>query len=143
AVRQACDRPGDHAVVPLDLARPEALAAVARDVLGRVGHVDVLVNNGGLSQRARAAETDLAVDRRLMEVNIFGTVALPKAVLPSMLARRDGWIVVVSSLSGKFGTPYRSAYSATKHALHGFFDALRAEVAPDGVGVTLACPGYV
>jgi dehydrogenase/reductase SDR family member 7B len=78
-----------------------------------------------------------------METNYFGAVALTKAVLPSMLARRSGDIVVISSLVGHFSTPLRSAYAASKHALHGFFDALRAEVYADGLHVMVVCPGFV
>ena len=143
AVRAACAHAGRHTVLPLDLTDTERLPAVARRVLDRFGRVDVLVNNAGITQRAQVVETDLAVDRRIMEVNFFGTVALTKAVLPSMLERGSGHLVVVSSLVGKFGTPKRSAYAASKHALHGFFDALRAEVHDAGLRVTLICPGYV
>lgn len=78
-----------------------------------------------------------------MAVNYFGPVALTKAVLPSMLARRAGHVVVVSSVMGYLGTPGRSTYAAAKHALHGYFDSLRAEVWRENIGVTLACPGYV
>lgn len=85
----------------------------------------------------------MKVVRRIMEVNFFGAVQLTKAVLPSMLNREQGHIVVVSSVSGKIGTPGRSTYSASKHALHGWFDSLRAEVHDEGVRVTLVCPGYV
>jgi short-subunit dehydrogenase len=88
-------------------------------------------------------DTSIDVDRRLMEVNYFGAVSLTKAMLPSMLARRRGDIVVVSSLVGHFSTPLRSGYAAAKHALHGFFDALRAEVHADGVHVLMVCPGFI
>lgn len=132
-----------HLVVPLDLGRPESLAAVAEETLARLGAVDVMVHNAGISQRSLAAETDLAVDRRLVEVNYLGTVALTKALLPSMLERGAGRFVVVTSLVGKIATPLRSSYSAAKHALHGFFESLRAEVYDSGVRVTLVCPGFV
>ena len=105
--------------------------------------MDILVNNGGVSQRALAADMQLAVERTMMEVNYFGAVALTKAVLPTMLAQREGHIVVISSVMGYIGTPGRSTYSASKHALHGYFDSLRAEIWPSGVKVTLICPGYV
>jgi short-subunit dehydrogenase len=78
-----------------------------------------------------------------MELNYFGPIGLTKLVLPSMIKRRAGHIVVVSSLLGKFAAPARSAYCASKHALHGFFDALRAEIHADGVAVTMVCPGFV
>ncbi|UOQ98946.1 SDR family oxidoreductase [Hymenobacter sp. 5317J-9] len=140
---QAACAPAEALVLPLDLAAPDTFAAAVAAVQARFGHIDLLVNNGGISQRSLALDTSLAVDRRLMEVDYFGPVALSKAVLPGMLARRAGRIVVISSLVGKFGTPYRSAYAAAKHALHGFFDSLRAEIYTSGVGVTIICPGFI
>lgn len=143
AVKSRCDRSARHAVVPLDLADGASLEAAANDVLARTDPVDVLIHNGGISQRSLVAETDLSVDRRIMEVNYFGTVTLTKLMLPSMLERGRGQFVVISSLVGKFGTAKRSAYAASKHALHGFFDSLRAEVYDNGLRVTLVCPGFV
>lgn len=142
-VRDLCAHPERHLVLPLDLAEPETLATAAGRALEHFGQVDLLIHNGGVSQRSRAEETALAVDRRVMEVDYFGAVALTKALLPAMLARGSGRIVVVSSLVGKIGTPLRSGYSAAKHALHGFFDSLRAEVHDRGVRVTLVCPGFI
>ena len=142
-VRRACARPDDHFVLPLDLTRSDTFAAAVAEVLARRGQIDVLINNGGVSQRALALDAALAVERALMEVDYFGPVALTKAVLPAMRARRAGRIVVVSSVMGYVGTPGRSTYAAAKHALHGYFDSLRAEVWRDGIGVTLVCPGYV
>lgn len=142
-VRAACADEASHFVLPLDMAEQAAFAPATQAVLGRFGAIDVLVHCAGLSQRSRAVDTQLAVDRRIMEVNYFGPVALTKQVLPAMLERRSGHIVVVSSLLGKFATPDRSAYCASKHALHGFFDALRAEVFSHGIAVTIVCPGFV
>ena len=142
-VRRACPRPDDHLVVALDLARSETFPALVADVLARCGKIDVLLNNGGVSQRALAADATLEVERALMEINYFGPVALTKAVLPAMRARRAGRIVVVSSVMGYVGTPGRSTYAAAKHALHGYFDSLRTEVWRERIGVTLVCPGYV
>ena len=141
-VAAAC-APATVLVLPLDLADTASLPVNAAEALVRFGRLDVLLNNGGVSQRSLALETTLEVDRRLMEVNYFGTVALTKAVLPALLAQRSGRIVVISSLVGKFGTPYRSAYAASKHALHGFFDSLRAELPGSGVGISLICPGFI
>lgn len=141
-VAAAC-APAETLVLPLDLAQPADFQAAVRQVKAHFGRLDVLINNGGISQRSLALETGLEVDRRLMEVNYFGTVALTKAVLPLLLEQGAGQVAVVSSLVGKFGTPYRSAYAASKHALHGFFDSLRAELTDTGVGVTLICPGFV
>jgi short-subunit dehydrogenase len=134
---------GKPFVLPLDLARPDSFPSLVDVVLERFGHVDVVVHNGGVSQRSLVRETQLEAIRRIMEVNYFGAVALTKALLPAMLKARSGHLVVVSSVMGKIGTPQRSAYAGSKHALHGFFDCLRAEVADDGLFVTLICPGYI
>jgi dehydrogenase/reductase SDR family member 7B len=143
AARTACVHAERHRVLPLDLTESAAITTAADSVLRQQGRVDVLVNNGGLTQRSLAKDTRLEVDRCIMETNYFGAVALTKAVLPFMLDRRSGDIVVVSSLVGHFSTPLRSAYAASKHALHGFFDALRAEVYTDGLHVMLVCPGFI
>jgi dehydrogenase/reductase SDR family member 7B len=143
-VRAACDGAADrHLVLPLDLTRYDALPAAVSAVLQRFDRVDILVHSGGVSQRSLVANTDLATDHAIMDLNFFGTIALTKAVLPSMLARRGGHIVPISSVVGYVGTPLRSTYSASKHALHGFFDSLRAEVAKDGISVSIICPGYI
>lgn len=134
---------GEVFVLPLDLSKADTLEALTQQVLARFGAVDVMVHNGGISQRSLVKETVMDVHRKLMEVNYFGTVGLTRALLPSMLERKSGRFVVISSVMGKIGTPLRSSYAASKHALHGFFDCLRAEVSGDGVGVTIICPGYI
>lgn len=138
-VRKACANPERHVVLPLDLTDTSAIFEAAK----KVGDVDILVHSGGVSQRSLAAETSLDVDRAIMDLNYFGTVALTKAVLPSMLARKSGHIVPITSVIGYVGVPLRSAYSASKHALHGFFETLRAETAKDGIRITIVVPGYV
>lgn len=132
-------------VLPLDLADASTLQLIAEAAVQMFGHVDVLVNNGGISQRGIARETKVDVDRRLMEVDYFGPMALSKALIPHFLARKSGHFVVISSVMGMIGAPYRSAYAAAKHALHGFFDSLRAELWRDcrDIHVTLICPGWV
>jgi short-subunit dehydrogenase len=130
-------------ILPLDVTDFDRAAPATRQVLDHFGQLDLLVLNAGVSQRARAGATDLAVDRRIMDIDYFGTVALTKAALPHLRERGTGRIVVISSVMGKIGTPQRSAYAAAKHALHGFYDSLRAEEHDNGVGVTLLCPGYV
>lgn len=130
-------------VQPLDLAQHDAIPGIVEKILRQVGKVDILLNNGGISQRSLAKDTSLEVDKKLMNVNFFGTVALTKAVLPNMLTHQLGHIVTITSLTGKFGTPLRSAYAASKHALHGFFDSLRAELGNTPIQVTLICPGFV
>lgn len=142
-VRSQCANASTHVLRPLDLTDTAAIRRAADDVLRELGSVDVLVHSGGVSQRSFAAETDLAVDRQIMELNYFGTIALTKALLPSMLSRKSGTIVPITSVIGYVGIPTRSAYAASKHALHGFFEALRAETAKDGICITIVVPGYV
>ena len=127
----------------MDLADPATLDVAAKTVLERFGYVDVLVNNGGISQRSLVVETPMEIDRRIMQVDYFGGVQLAKAVLPSMLARKKGHFVAISSIVGVFGFPQRSAYSAAKHAMHGFYETLRAENARHGIKVTVVCPGRI
>lgn len=132
-------------VLPIDLAQADTLRLNAEAAIQLFGHIDVLINNAGISQRSLAKETDIAVDRYLMEIDYFGTIGLTKVLLPHFLKRKSGHIVVVTSVMGKIGTPYRSGYAAAKHALHGFFDSLRAELWKEGrqFAVTLICPGWV
>lgn len=130
-------------VLPLDLAKTETVNLLVDKVVAHFGGIDFLINNGGNSQRGSAFETDISVARQLMEVNYFGPVTLTKAVLPIMRAQNSGYILVVSSIAGKFGFYLRSSYSAAKHALHGFFDSLRLEEENNGINVTIACPGKI
>ncbi|HYG02695.1 MAG TPA: SDR family oxidoreductase [Chryseosolibacter sp.] len=130
-------------VLPIDLSQTSTLKLSTEAAIQIFGHVDILINNGGISQRSLVAETELDVDRRLMEVNYFGAVGLTKCILPHFIKRKGGHFVNVSSLTGKFGTPYRSGYAASKHALHGFFDAVRAEHFKDNIKVTMICPGFI
>lgn len=133
----------DIHILPLDLAATDTVDHKARQALTLYGHIDYLFNNGGISQRSRAVDTNLEVVRKVMEVNFFGSVALTKAVLPSMIERQSGHIVVTSSVMGKFGTKLRSSYAASKHALHGYFDCLRQEVHEHGITISLVCPGFI
>lgn len=130
-------------ILPLDLMKGDELPEKARQALERFGKVDIMVHNGGVSQRAFAKDTRIEVDRAIMETNFFGALILTKALLPSMLERKSGRFVVISSSVGKFGTPLRSTYSASKHALHGFFDSLRAECWRENIKVLIVCPGYI
>jgi dehydrogenase/reductase SDR family member 7B len=134
---------GRAAVLPVDAADTASLAGKAAEAETIWGRVDLLVNNAGVSQRSLFVETDPAVMRRLLEIDLLAPILLTRAVLPSMVERRSGHIVFVSSLVGKVGTPLRTIYSASKHGLQGLGEALRAEVARHGIGVTLAVPGFV
>jgi dehydrogenase/reductase SDR family member 7B len=142
-VAAACVGAASVFIQPLDLSKHEDLPIIAESVLKKVGKIDILLNNGGISQRSLAHETTLAVDKKMMDVNYFGTVALTRAVLPNMLLHQLGHIVTITSLMGKFGAPMRSSYAASKHALHGFFDSLRAEIGDTPIQVTMICPGFV
>jgi short-subunit dehydrogenase len=131
------------AVLPFDLSEPSTLRLATEAAIQTFGYIDILINNSGISQRSLVAETSIDVDRKLMEVNYFGAVALTKYLLPHFIRRRGAHIVNISSLTGKFGTPYRSGYAASKHALHGFFDSVRAEHFKDNIKVTMICPGFI
>jgi short-subunit dehydrogenase len=146
ALEQVAAECGDRArtlVLPMDVTQFDAAGPLADKVVAAFGRIDVLILNAGISQRGRAIDTSLAVDQAIFNTNFFGPVALTKAVLPIMLRQKEGRIVVVSSLVGKFGTPLRSSYAASKHALQGFYDSLRAELWRDNIGVTIVLPGFV
>ncbi len=130
-------------ILPLDLADGSSLAASVREASAAYGIIDILVNNAGISQRAEAIDTAPDVVRTIIETNLIGPVILTAEVARRMRERGSGLIVVVSSLVGKVGSPLRSAYAASKHALHGYFDSLRMELAGRGVGVLLVVPGFV
>ncbi|HSB56164.1 MAG TPA: SDR family NAD(P)-dependent oxidoreductase, partial [Gemmatimonadales bacterium] len=141
--RRACPASADIFVLPLDLEDLPALAAQAATVLERFGAVDIMVHNAGVAVRDRAVNTSLEVHERVLRTNYLGPVAITGALLPSMLARGAGQFVVISSLSGKYGGPQLSAYAAAKHALHGYFESLRAEEHDRGIVVTLIVPGFI
>ena len=130
-------------VLPLDLENTSSIHSLTQKIISHFGRIDVLINNGGISQRSFAKDTPLDIDRKIMEVNFFGTVAITKSVLPHMIKQNSGIIVVISSISGKFGFYLRSAYAASKHALHGFFESLRMEVEKNNVQITIVCPGKI
>ncbi len=130
-------------ILPLDLANTSGMDQLTQRAISKFGRIDILVNNGGVSQRSLSKNTPIEIDRKIMEVNYFGTIAVTKSVLPHMLKLKSGSIIVISSISGKFGFYFRSAYSASKHALHGFFESLRMEIYNDNVKVLLVCPGRI
>ncbi|MBC8111212.1 MAG: SDR family oxidoreductase [Verrucomicrobia bacterium] len=130
-------------ILPLDLVESETFADKTAQAIKAFGKIDILIHNGGISQRSLVAETEMEVHRKLMEVDYFGYVGLTKEILPHFQSHKTGHFVVISSVMGKLGTPMRAAYAAAKHALHGFFDCLRAEVWQDNIQVTVICPGFV
>ncbi|XP_055597333.1 dehydrogenase/reductase SDR family protein 7-like [Uranotaenia lowii] len=130
-------------VIPLDLSDIQSINDKVKEILEIHGQIDILINNAGISVRSDCLSTTLDVDIKVMLINYFGTVALTKACLPSMIQRKDGRIVCISSIQGKLSIPFRSAYSASKHALQAFCDSLRAELAEHDVKVTVISPGYI
>ncbi|KAB1158862.1 SDR family oxidoreductase [Tenacibaculum aiptasiae] len=138
-----CKNSKNVKILPIDLEDYNSLTSKVGEAISCFNGIDVLVNNGGISQRSLVKDTSISVDKRLMDINYLGTVALTKALLPHFTQRKEGHFVVTTSIVGKIGTPLRSSYAATKHALHGFFDSLRAEHHKDNIAVTLVCPGFV
>jgi len=129
--------------LPLDLEDLSSISNIAQQAIGLHGRVDVLINNGGISNRGAAMDTLLEVEIKVMTINFLGTVALTKAVLPSMIQLGEGHIVAVSSVQGKMAIPYRACYGASKHAVQGYFDSLRAELHEKNVSVSIVSPSYV
>ena len=130
-------------VLPLDLAHHDGMDEKAKKVIDHFGRIDILINNGGISQRSLVMDTDMAVYKKLLDIDYLGTVAVTKAVLPYFVKQRSGHVATITSLMGKFASPFRSGYCGAKHALHGFFDSLRLEHDADNIKVTLICPGYI
>jgi len=142
-VRTLCANPDKVQLLQVDLDDYHNLDKLVQEAISLFGEVDILINNGGISQRSLAIDTGITIDTQIFKTNYFGTVALSKSLLPYFVSKKSGHFVVVTSVVGKIGTPLRSSYSASKHALHGFFDSLRAEIHDDNVEVTLICPGFV
>lgn len=134
---------GSITTVPFDLSETAGIEETVADIIKKEGRIDMLLNIGGISQRALIIDTPIWLDRRIMEINYFGTIALTKAVLPYMISNGGGHIVATSSISGRFGFPLRSAYSASKQALHGFFETLLLEHKADNIRVSVLIPGRV
>lgn len=125
-----------------DVTDAAACGRAMGEVMRDWGQIDVLVNNAGITHRSAWRRTDPAVTRRVMEVNFFGAVHCTRAALDALCASR-GLIIVISSVAGFAPLIARTGYAAAKHALHGFFESLRTELADDGVGVLLVCPSFI
>ncbi|GGB90313.1 SDR family oxidoreductase [Dyadobacter sediminis] len=130
-------------VLPMDVTQFEKAKPAAEKVIAHFGRIDIMVHNAGVSQRSYINDTDLDVYQMLMNVNFYSTVAITKAILPYMIQQKSGHFIVISSVAGKIGTIMRSGYNASKHALQGFYDSLRAEGYKDNIKVTTICPGYI
>ncbi|XP_064605680.1 dehydrogenase/reductase SDR family member 7-like [Liolophura sinensis] len=136
-------KPEDILVLPLDVLKYNTHSDATETVLKYFGQIDVLVNNAGRTQRAVWEETDLEVDRDMLDLNVLGVLSLTKAVLPHMINTSGGHVVVMSSVAGKVGVPMSGSYCGAKFALHGWFDSLRSEGYEKNIKVTLLCPGPV
>jgi NAD(P)-dependent dehydrogenase (short-subunit alcohol dehydrogenase family) len=132
----------DKIAIPCDVTSLEDCSSAVGRVVVAWGGVDVLINNAGITHVSPFVDTDVDVIRRVMDVNFFGALNMTSAALPSLLERR-GQIVVMSSVAGFAPLVLRTGYAASKHALHGCFESLRAELRGTGVGVTLVCPSFV
>ncbi len=147
AVKTKCDqlsgKPENSVVVLLDVTNSAQIDSALKDVMAHFGRVDLLINNAGISQRSRCLDTEMATYRTIFDVDVFGQIELTKAVLPVMLEQGQGHIAVTASVAGKIGAPFRTGYSAAKHAMMGFFDALRTEVHDQNIRVTTIVPGYI
>jgi len=143
-VKNNCgDKSGNITCAPFDLSDTSDIAALVDSQLSQTGRIDYLLNIGGISQRATIEDTPLWLDRKIMEINYFGTIALSKAVLPYMIRQKSGHILGTSSIAGRFGFPLRSAYSASKQALHGFFETLHIENSKNNIYASVIIPGRV
>ncbi|GBL97492.1 Dehydrogenase/reductase SDR family member 7 [Araneus ventricosus] len=133
----------DILLVPFQINNFEIHDECVKKVLDHFGQIDILVNNAGVSQRAEFADVDIELDQQLFSVNVFGTINLTRKVLKHFLQRKKGHMVVTSSTAGKIGVPFSCTYTASKHALHGYFECLRSEMVDENIDVTLLCPGPV
>lgn len=143
-VAKNCKADSNHIfILPLDLEHTENIQEKVNEVIQKFGRIDVLINNSGMGHRTKAINTPTAIDRRVMEVNFFGTINLTKAVATLMQKQKSGKLVVITSIMGKYGLPLYATYSASKHALFGFFESLRQELYNDNVSVLIATPGFI
>jgi len=130
-------------VLPCDLADRESVQNLGSAALSLCDTIDVLINNGGVSSRSNFVDTELEVDERVMQINFFAGAALAKAVVPNMVTNKNGKIIWVSSVQGLLGIPSRTSYAASKFAVQGYCEGLRAELASSGVIVHVVSPGYI
>lgn len=135
--------PGSAKVLPIDLENLSELPGKAKEAMSFFGRIDILINNAGMAVRDFAINTSIEIDQRLMNINYFGAVTLTKSLLPHFQEQGSGQLVVISSLSGKYGVPKLAAYSAPKHALHGFFESLRSELVDSGIFISILIPGII
>lgn len=142
-VRLSLSHPERHLSVAADITDEAQVRRAHELVVAAKGRIDWLINNAGLSQRALIADTTMQTERAIMEIDYFSQVFLTKTVLPTFLKQKSGRIIFVSSVAGLLGTQYRASYSAAKAAIHLWANSLRAEVAHEGIDVSVIFPGFV
>jgi NAD(P)-dependent dehydrogenase (short-subunit alcohol dehydrogenase family) len=128
-------------VAKIDVTEHDEMINTMEQIISRLGKINVLVNNAGYAEAGFVEDVTMEAYRRQFETNVFGLIAMTKIVLPSMRKRRQGKIINISSISGRFGFPALSPYTASKHAIEGFTESLRLEMLPYGVYVSLVEPG--
>lgn len=144
AIRATCLGYGAKCeILPYDLSDLDGMAGLVAGAWRLFGSIDVMFNNAGISQRAKAGDTWFEVDRKIMDINYFAPVKITKLLLPQMIENGGGILVTTTSISGRFGFPLRSAYAASKHALYGFFESVQAEYYADNIRSVIICPGRV
>ena len=142
-VKSNCCNPENIKIFPFDLTDFKSVSELVKSAYELFGTIDILINNAGISQRSLIIDTDFEVYKRLIEINYLGQVAISNAILPYFIKQGGGSFAIISSVMGKYSSPYRSGYAGAKHALHGFFDTLRMEHQNDNIFVTIICPGFV
>ena len=142
-VKEKCIGASSVHLLKVDLSKYEEIEQHFDPVLSEIGDIDILINNAGISQRTTVIDSTIDVDKKIMDINYFGLVALTRYVLPSMVRRKSGHMVAISSVAGYISTSHRSAYAASKHAVRAWYDSLRSEVFKYNIKVTVICPGYI
>ncbi|XP_076315848.1 dehydrogenase/reductase SDR family member 7-like [Tachypleus tridentatus] len=147
-VKQQCILSGkleekDILLVPFDITDFSLHSECFQKVINHFGKIDILVNNAGRTQRAEFVDIELEVDRQMFELNVFSSVSLTRIVLKHFKEKGAGQFVITSSTAGKIGIPNSASYTASKHALHGYFECLRTEMSNDNINITIICPGPV
>ena len=141
-LKMQCKYPENLITIPLDITEQSSIEKAVHKV-EQLKRLDMMIHNAGIAQKGLVMENDMEVDRRIMETNYFGTVALTKAIMPIFMDQGHGWFSIVSSFGGVLGLPGRSAYAASKHALHGYFESLRAENMKCRIDVSFIIPGFI
>lgn len=141
-LKEQCKHPDKLITIALDITDQSSIDLAVHKVK-HLKSLDMVVHNAGIAQKGLVIENDMEVDRRIMETNYFGTVALTKSIMPIFMEQGKGWFSIVSSFGGVLGLPGRSAYAASKHALHGFFESLRAENMNCKIDLSFIIPGFI